>query len=243
MKLDSAAPSLDTDLQAGHSFDCQMLNIGHYKDLHGLIMKARCSLWDKCAEIVNRDNLLASDVSTLLDKELPFTRTLQSSSKTFGGLAADVSTIQSMIAQSTLLPSKKEELWSPVAACYAEVQAALTEKITPLKDRKALEAGSTFVESVKIYKRGSLISGIVRLPSFKYSIERRDTQGERYRENLSYVQFFPFYLIALPPEIKDKLPDDNEIDLPLKIVSCNRGEMATVEIDKEAFLSMGSSRF
>ncbi|MBT4917194.1 hypothetical protein HON58_02030 [Candidatus Peregrinibacteria bacterium] len=225
------APTLETNLEEGHSSDCKHLDFKYYGDLYEDIKGTISQTREALLEFMDDD----IDSVDALDSSLQYA--LQWSNN-YEQLVYKVSGIQSLVRSSNLSEAQKLAIWTPIAECYQRVQTALNERIIPLDERELLKYGDTVVVPVRIFPCMSRIGANTAFSRFKYALERHTDSGRTFRDSLTDLSFRDDYLRNLSPDVQRKLPREGTIDLPLKIVSVEYGMLTIVEIDEEAFMRM-----
>lgn len=157
----------------------------------------------------------------------------------YQGLLGTLSHIQSLLRASKLSEDERIAFWTPLAECYARVQATLKERILPLEQRELIKMGETVRVPVQV--RGGRFAGRImlsaELPAFKYALERinHDNPSHRYRDDLHSISFREDYVGGLSRQVKDRLKEGT-MELPIKVVYAHPGMLTIAEIDVPAFL-------
>lgn len=231
-------PTYTSNLERGHSRECQNLSVAYYPDLQTDIGSLASQVQESLYGLMDKDVRMADTVTAILDHTHLGRESYQS-------LLANLTHIQSLLRSSKLTEEERVAFWAPIAECYVRVQTILEERIIPLENRELIQLNKTVNLPVNVqldcrFRRGFYIS--TDLPLFKYALERinHDNPSHRYREPLASMSFSDGYLDQLPAKVVNRL-QSGKMELPLKVVSEGSGMITIVEIDIPAFLAMSAS--
>ncbi len=228
-------PTLDDDLTKGHSRDCKKLSVDYFRDLGEKIDTTIKQVRESALELIDVDIDLADEVDRILGwipRDMNYAYLISNY----------LVKIQEAIKSSELSDEEKQRFWQPIAECYAEVRAALQERITPLEERELVKLGDTITVPVKVfrYRSDGRIGMITFLPKFKFALlSQLPGCGDEHRDALISPELEDDYIRRLPMKIRERLVEGKINHLPLKIVSAQYGHFPIARIDEEAFLGMG----
>lgn len=223
-------PSYTENLERGHSYDCKTLEVTHYPDLHSGIRDTADRVRDGLYTLMDTDVDFADRARGILEH-------LGLNGTNYQGLLCTLSHIQSLLRASKLSEDERIAFWTPIAQCYARVQATLKERILPLEQRELIKMGETVRVPVQVRRFHGRIMLSAELPAFRYALEltNRSNPSNRYRDDLHYISFRYDYVSGLPREVKDRL-EKGTMELPIKVVYAERSMLTIAEIDVPAFL-------
>lgn len=222
------APTLETNLQEGHSSECRGLDVDYYPDLYSDIAGAVTQ---------TREVLLAlmDDDIDSIDKIDSSLADVLSAGKKYRDLLGRVSAIQSCIRLSQLTATQKLAIWTPIAECYQKVQAVLRERMMPLEQRKLVREGDTIVVPVRLSAKGTRIHSIL-FPRYTYAYELSRGFVPLEREALNIIHAETGYQQKITWRALDALSLNNNL-VPFKVTLLYRDQV-TVKIDAEALARM-----
>lgn len=211
-------PTLETSLLEGHSAECENIQLYEVRDLLEIIQATAQQAREALDELMESDLEFAGHADFLLDQNLHQFARIKNALLTLDDL-------QRSLNASELTQEEKEAFWIPIAKCYAQVQATLTKIITPFEDRENLKIGQTLSVPVRAWPtRGSRrgIGMTTQFSRFKYRIGSRA---------VGYFEFTDRHLTIIPDHLKRRLIQEEELDIPIKIISAERGMLTIAEID------------